>query len=59
MSNKQRNAEALLIHRPVVTGQIATRVEAAVCGIVLAIFGVDLLPPGNPAAMWQAPRKQL
>jgi hypothetical protein len=59
MSNKQRNAEAVLIHRPIVTGQVRgsrdlrPEVEAAIIGIIFAIFGENLLPPCNPKAMWQ------
>lgn len=62
MSNEIRNAQAVLIHRPVITGQvrgergILPEVEAAVYGIVFAIFGVNLLPPCNPKAMWQGSR---
>jgi hypothetical protein len=62
MSNKQRNIEAVFIHRPIATGQVRGSrnvrpdVEAAVCGIVYALFGENLLPPCNPTAMWH--RKQ-
>jgi hypothetical protein len=62
MSNQIRNAQAVLIHRPVITGQVrGTRgmlpeVEAAINGIIFAVFGIDLLPPCNPAAMWQGKR---
>lgn len=56
-TKRQANAEAVLIHRAVITGRAKTRTEAAVCGIILSIFGEDLLPPGNPEAMWQAPRR--
>lgn len=62
MSNKQRNTEAVMIHRPIVTGQVRgsrdvpADVEAAVFGIIYAVFGIDLLPPCNPAALWQGRR---
>lgn len=62
MSNQIRNAQAVWIHRPVITGQVrGTRgilpeVEAAIYGIVFALFGENLLPPCNPAAMWQGKR---
>lgn len=55
MSNKVRNIEAALIYRPVITGQVGgvdADIEAAVYGIIFAIFGVDLLPPCNPATLW-------
>jgi hypothetical protein len=56
MSNKTRNIEAVRIHRPLATGQVRTDVEAAVCAIINVIFGVDLLPPCNPKALWSGTR---
>lgn len=56
MSNKQRNIEAVCIHRPVTTGQVKTDVEAAVITIVRVLTGEDLLPPCNPKALWQGRR---
>lgn len=64
MNNRIRNAQAVHIHRPVATGQVKPgrpnedpETEAAVNAIVLIIFGVDLLPPCNPNALWHG-RKQ-
>jgi hypothetical protein len=62
MCNKKRNIEAVRIHRPIVTGQVrGTRgvrpdVEAAIVCIIDVVFGVNLLPPCNPAAMWHGKR---
>lgn len=64
MSNEQRNIEAMCIYRPVATGQVRPSrdngrmpyVEAAINTIVRVVFGVDLLPPCNPAALWQGRR---
>lgn len=52
MSNKQRNVEATLIHRPVATGQAKDNLEAVISAIVLILFGIDLLPPCNPNALF-------
>lgn len=60
MSNKARNAEAVHIHRPLITGQlrgINADIEAAITGIVAVVFGVSLLPPCNPKALWRSPRR--
>jgi hypothetical protein len=64
-SNKLLNAEAVRIHRPVATGQVKpgrrpnedAETEAAITAIVLIVFGVDLLPPCNPATLWQGRKR--
>lgn len=53
MSNKTRNIEATLIHRPVVTGRAISKTEAAVCALILILLGEDLLEPSRPDAMWR------
>lgn len=52
MSNRQRNVEAVRIHRPIVSGQVRSEVEAVVIAIVDIIFGVNLLPPMPQGVMW-------
>jgi hypothetical protein len=56
MSNKARNAEAVHIHRALITGQATSVVEAWANAMVKIIFGVDLSHPMNQAAMWR-PRR--
>jgi hypothetical protein len=57
MSNRQANIEAVRIYRPVATGQVRTTDEAAIIAIVDVIFGVNLLQPCHPSAMWQGPKR--